>query len=90
LVLVKYVLESILIYWFSITHVSKGILDKIKKKCFNVLWTGKKEKEGLTLAKRSKLARPKEARAWDLTNIYIFSQALTVKKLWRLLFLDGL
>jgi hypothetical protein len=70
--------------------VPKGILDKIRKKCFIFLWTGKKEKEGPPLVKWSKLARPKEAGGRGLKNIYIFSQALAAKSLWRLLFLARL
>jgi hypothetical protein len=35
LVLVKYVLESILVYWLSIAHVPKGILDQMRKKCYS-------------------------------------------------------
>jgi hypothetical protein len=59
-VLVKVVLESILVYWMSIAHIPKGILDKIRKKCFSFLWVGKREKKGIPLVKWSRVANLKE------------------------------
>jgi len=41
LVLVKSVMESISIYWLSLVHVPKSILDKIRS-CFKLLWSNKK------------------------------------------------
>jgi len=35
LTLVKSVLESIHVYWFSLTHIPKGMFDKIRKKRFH-------------------------------------------------------
>jgi hypothetical protein len=35
LVLVKLVLESILVYWLSISYIPKGVLENIRRKCFN-------------------------------------------------------
>lgn len=62
LVLVKSVLESILVYQMSIAQVPKGILNKIRKKCFNLLWTGKRAKKGIPLVKWNELATAKDAR----------------------------
>jgi hypothetical protein len=61
LTLVKSVLEGILVYWLSLSHIPKGILEKIRKKCFSFLWVCKREKEGMPLVKWKKLAKPKEA-----------------------------
>jgi hypothetical protein len=74
----------------SIAHIPKGILYKIKKKCFSFLWTGKHEKEGLPLIKWKKVANLKEAGGWGLTNIHIFSLAPADKSLWRLVYNEGL
>lgn len=38
LVLYKYVLESILVYWASLTWIPKGNLNKIKKISLRYLW----------------------------------------------------
>jgi hypothetical protein len=42
IILVKYVLESIPIYWLSIVHISKGIVDQRQKKCFFIFAEWKK------------------------------------------------
>jgi hypothetical protein len=49
LVLVKSVLEIIIVYWLSLDHVMKNILNKIQKWCFSFLWYGKKLKESIPL-----------------------------------------
>jgi hypothetical protein len=40
--LVKYVLESILVYWISLAKIPKILLNKIRRRMFSFLWTGKK------------------------------------------------
>jgi hypothetical protein len=47
--LVKVVLESIPVYWLSLAKIPKSILNNIRKRMFNFLWTGKKIKEGVHL-----------------------------------------
>jgi len=55
----------------------KGMLGKNTKNCFILLWTGKKEREGIPLFKLEKLAKP---RGEGLKNIQLFEQALDSKK----------
>ena len=55
----------------------KGMLGKNTKNCFILLWTGKKEREGIPLFKLEKLAKP---RGEGLKNIQLFEQALDRKK----------
>jgi hypothetical protein len=43
LVLIKYVLEAIPILWHTLAHIPKGILEKVRKCCFNYLWKGSSE-----------------------------------------------
>jgi hypothetical protein len=43
LVLIQFVLSNILVYWASIENIPKGILTKIRKVCFQFLWSGWKE-----------------------------------------------
>jgi hypothetical protein len=61
LVLVKSILESIHVYWLSIAHIPKGILDKIRRKCFNFLWSGRRLEEGIPLVKWTRIASPRSS-----------------------------
>jgi hypothetical protein len=72
LVLIKSILESIPVYWMSLPHIPKGILNKIKRKCSHFLWIGKQEKEEFSLVKWSNIANINEAGGWGLKNICIF------------------
>jgi hypothetical protein len=86
LVLVKVVLESIYVYWISIAHIPKGILNKITKKCFSFPHIGKREKEGIPSVEWTKVTNLKEFGGWGLNNIHIFNMALALKCLWRLVY----
>jgi hypothetical protein len=46
LVLIKSILEAIPVYWHLLAHIPKGILDRIKKVCFNYLWKGNCDYKG--------------------------------------------
>jgi hypothetical protein len=59
-VLVNSVLESIPVCWLSIAYIPKSIIERIRRKCSSFLWTGSKEKEGITLVKWSRIATLKE------------------------------
>jgi hypothetical protein len=37
-VLVKSVLEAIHVFWHTLAHIPKGILEKIRKVFFNFVW----------------------------------------------------
>jgi len=76
LVLLKSVLESVPVYWLSLAHVPKSILEK--------------NQECASLVKWNTLAKPKNDGGWGLKNIYLFDQALVTKSLWWLLFNEGL
>lgn len=71
--------KSISIYWHSLAYIPKGMVEKIKKKCFSFLWSRKGEREGIPLAKWNKIENPKEVGAWGLNNIHYFGQALAKK-----------
>jgi hypothetical protein len=59
LVLIKSVLEAIPVYWHTLAHIPKGILEKIKKFCFNFLWQGSSDYKGNHLVKWQRIASPK-------------------------------
>jgi hypothetical protein len=45
-----------------IEHIPKGIIEKIRKKCFSLLWVGKRENEGIPLVKWVRVEKLKESR----------------------------
>eukprot|EP01018_Ginkgo_biloba_P032610 Gb_14068 [translate_table: standard] len=40
LILIKSLLETIPVFWHTMAYIPKGILEKIRKCCFNYLWKG--------------------------------------------------
>ena len=44
LILVKFVLENVHIYWLTSAKIHVSILDDIRGKTFNFLWEGNKER----------------------------------------------
>ena len=71
-VLIKVVLQNIAVYWDSIVYIPKGILTKIKKKCFSFLWTASKQSEGIPLEKWTNIALPKELGGSGVKNRELF------------------
>jgi hypothetical protein len=47
------------VYWISLAKIPKNILNKIRRRMFSFLWTGKKVKEGMHLVSLKKIAKPK-------------------------------
>ena len=69
----------------ALTWVPKGILEKIKRICFNFLWRSKQDKRVCPWALLECIALPKALGGWGLKNIYNFSKALVEKVGWRLI-----
>ena len=82
--LLKVVLKSILFYWESIAYIPKGILTKIRKKCFSFLWMARKQAEGIPLVKWRVISLPKVLGGWGVKNLELFCKAIAAKNLWRL------
>lgn len=87
----KSVLESILVYWLSVAPIPKGILNKIRKRCFSFLQSGSgKQKTSHLLNGQSQQGQKSlEARA---LRIYIcFQQGFGCQKsMQRFFFNKGL
>lgn len=47
----KSVIEATPIYWMSLAHIPKTVVNKIRKKPFTYLWSRKKEKSSISLVK---------------------------------------
>ena len=85
LVLLKAVLQSILVYWATITYIPKGILQKLRKKFFSFLWSANRHSEGIPLARWKLLACPKHLGWWGIKKPFLFCQSLAIKTLWHLI-----
>jgi hypothetical protein len=55
----------------SLVHIPKGMLDKIRRKCFNFFRTNKWDKEGIPLVNGAN-KKNEEAGGWSLKNIHQF------------------
>jgi hypothetical protein len=90
LVLLKSVIESILVYWTSLSWVPKGILHKISQKYLHFLWVGKEDSKSLVLASKNHISKPKGNGGWGLKNIFTFAKSLATKNSWSLIEGNGL
>ena len=88
LVLIKYVLKEIQVFWHTLAHIPKGILEKIMKCCFNYLWKGRNEFNGSHLAKWKLIATPKKRGGQELEDIHLFGLSSVVNSLWQLITKD--
>lgn len=83
--MVKAVLEAMPVYWMALTWIPHGILEKIKRMCFSLLWSGSKDKKVMPRLRWERIALPKALGGWGLKNIFYFSKALAAKSGWRLI-----
>jgi len=68
--MINSMLNKILIYWASIAKIPKGILSKIRKICFQFIWSRKKELIGIPLVRWSWIAMSQPYGGWGVKNIY--------------------
>jgi hypothetical protein len=68
------VLEAILAYWHTLAYILVGVLEKIRRKVFNFLWTRDKENDGIPWVKWTYLAKPREEGRRGLKNIHFFGE----------------
>lgn len=90
LVLIKSVLQTILVYWITLSWVAKGIPSQIKKICGRIIWAGPKEDDVLPWVTWEKIARPKDKGRWGIKDLSCFSHSLAAKSGWSLLTKDKL
>jgi hypothetical protein len=85
LVLEKYVLEAIPVYWMSLAWIPKGVLEIARKLYFKFIWAGTKDQFVAPWVKWNAVAVPKTLGGWGLKNIFLFTKALAAKSSWRLI-----
>jgi hypothetical protein len=52
-------MEETPVFWNLLEYIPKGIMDRIRKLCFNLLWRGSVEYKGLHLVSWKKIVLPK-------------------------------
>lgn len=57
--MIKSVLEGIPVYWLSLSHIPSFVLQTIRKRMFNFLWSSNADNEKFCLPKWETIARPK-------------------------------
>ena len=83
--MVKTMLESIIVYWMSLSWILKGILEAAHRVYFIFLWSGKKESQVTPWVRWEIFAVPKGLGGYGLKNIFIFSLSLAPNGGWRLI-----
>jgi hypothetical protein len=79
LILIKLVLEPIPVYWNLLALIVKGILDRIKKLYFNLLWESSAEYLGSRLVNWKIILMPKHLEGWGLKYMKLFGKSLVSK-----------
>ena len=74
-ILINSVLESISVYWLSMENIPKRILNRIRRRMFSFMWSGKKEIDNFHLVSKDRIAKHKECREWGFKNISSFGKA---------------
>jgi hypothetical protein len=90
LVLVKVVLQSIPVYWFSLDEGSYLYYSQNPTTYGKFLWRGANKTTGYHLSKWQTIAFPKELGGWGIRNIYWFAKSLAAKSCWRGIFGNSL
>ena len=90
LILVQSVLSSIPVFWMGLAPISATILQKLRRIMFNFLWGSTDNKSRYHLVSWWDLSWPKELGSWGIKNLHLFSIALHLKNLWRILHSKGL
>ena len=90
LILLKSVISSILVYWFSLVKILASITTSIRTIMCNFLSGGKEAKKGSHLVKWDMITRPYAFGGWNVKNLQWFNIALSMKSLWMALSGNGI
>ena len=90
LVLIRLVLTSIPVYWFSLFPIPASIIDRLRKLIFSFLWGSSTNKSKFHLMNWKELARPISQGGWGIKHLPSFSLALRLKSFWLVLNNSGI
>ena len=88
--LVTSVLQSILVYWFSLYRVPTRVLLALHRSMFRFLWAGAHDITKFHFSGWDSFPKPKSWGGWGIKQLSLFSQSLCAKNLWRGLTVPGL
>ncbi|XP_026398379.1 uncharacterized protein LOC113294180 [Papaver somniferum] len=84
LTLIKSVLLSLPIYYFSFFLAPKSVVNKIEKKIRNFLWHSSADKKNVTWVGWSKVSKPLDRGGLGIRKLSIVNKSLLKKWWWRL------
>ena len=76
MILAKFVLVNIAVYWFYLCKVPKSIINEIQKKIMSSKWSSIPQKNKYHLLRWEIVARPVEKGGCGLKNMHIVSLGL--------------
>ena len=85
LVLIKSVLSSILVYWFTLAQLPVGVIEALRKLLVNYLWGDSDSHRKIHLVAWHKIFLPKKYGGWGIKHPFWFNVALCIKSGWRML-----
>ena len=88
--LVKSVIQSIHVYWFSLAMIPASVINNIRKIFFHFPWIVNFEASKFHLTSWESISLVKNLGGWGLKQLDWFSYSLSVKIQWRGLFGDEL
>lgn len=90
LTFIHYVLVALPVYWFSLALVPQFVLNDLRQKFFNFVWSSTIWGTKIHPVKWIILSHPKAMGGQDTKNLSWFNQVLCMKSCWRSLFGKGL
>ena len=82
MILVRSVLLGLPVYWFSLAHIPKSILNCLRRCIFTFLWGSIGGKQKMHLVDWHTISKPHEYGGWNIKNLEWFGMSLRMKSLW--------
>ena len=82
MILEKSVLVRLVVYWFSLSKITRLIINETRKKIMDFIWSGNQEMSKFHLVKWDVITRPIVKGGCGLKNMFKFSLALRDRSLW--------
>lgn len=82
--------QEYIVYWMVLAHIPSSVINELRKRLIKFLWLGGGHRNKLHLTSWKKLSLPKAMGRWGIKSLFWFSEALSLKILWRGLFVDVL
>lgn len=79
--MVKTILQQIMVYWAHLYVIPTKILNSIRSIMLNFLWSGRKDKGKMHLARWELIMKPIEHGGWAIKEVHTFGRALLLKSI---------